>query len=114
MYVQTGKTFIATVIAVVLALGGLAVLSSDAHKDAPSTFATSEQSAAAPIEATPAAYDQATANASDTSTPSTFEEGYKSGYRDGHEDCKTPTASGVRSSYYSRSSYSSRRSYPRR
>ena len=114
MYVQTGKTFIATVIAVVLALGGLAVLSSDAHKDAPSTFAATEQSATAPVQATPAAYDQATANANDTSNPSSFEEGYKSGYRDGHQDCKTPAASGVRSSYYSRR-YSSRRAYyPRR
>src|SRR5216683_5795320 len=45
MYVQTGKTFIATVIAVVLALGGLAVLSSDAHRDAPSAFARTQQNA---------------------------------------------------------------------
>src|SRR5437588_7635155 len=116
MYVQTGKTFFATVIAVVLALGGLAVLSSDAHKDAQSTFAKTEQSASAPAQPESSAYEQtASTNANDTSQSSSYEEGYKSGYRDGHEDCKTsPSASGVSGSSYSRRTYYSRRYYPRR
>ncbi len=111
MYIQTGKTFIATVIAVVLALGGLAVLSSDAHKDAPSAFAKTEQSASAPVQTTPSAYEQdAAANATDTSNPSNYEEGYKAGYRDGHHDCTAnSTASSGQRSYYSRGAY-----YPRR
>jgi len=117
MYVQTGKTFFATVIAVVLALGGLAVLSSDAHKDAQSTFAQTEQSVSAPAQPESTAYEQTAAtNANDTSQSSSYEEGYKSGYRDGHEDCKTsPSASGVNGSSYSRRTYYSRRAYyPRR
>jgi hypothetical protein len=110
MYVQTGKTFIATVIAVVLALGGLAVLSSDAHKDASSAFAKTEQSATAPVQ-TPSAYEQdAAANSSGNSNPSGFEDGYQAGYRDGHQDCTAnPTATSGRRSYYSRRAY-----YPRR
>jgi hypothetical protein len=112
MYVQTGKTFIATLIAVVLALGGLAVLSSDAHKDAPSALARTEQSASAPAQTTPSAYEQQDSAANDTanSNPSGFEEGYKAGYRDGHQDCTAnPTASSGSRAYYSRRAY-----YPRR
>jgi hypothetical protein len=111
MYIQTGKTFIATVIAVVLALGGLAVLSSDAHKDALSAFARTEQSASAPAQTTPSAYEQdSAANSAANSKPSGFEEGYQAGYRDGHQDCTAnPTASSGSRAYYSRRAY-----YPRR
>jgi hypothetical protein len=87
VYVQTGKTFIATLIAVALALGGLAWLSSGGHKDVPSALAQTEQIAQTP--ATQAS--SATNSSSDTagSTAMNYEDGYRAGYRDGHEDCGT-------------------------
>ena len=39
MYIQSGKTFIATIIAVVLALGGLAWVSSGSRKAEPTALA---------------------------------------------------------------------------
>jgi hypothetical protein len=87
VYVQTGKTFIATLIAVALALGGLAWLSSGGHKDVPSALAQTEQIAQTP--ATQA--NSATNSSSDTagSTAMNYEDGYRAGYRDGHQDCGT-------------------------
>jgi hypothetical protein len=115
MYVQTGKTFIATVIAVILSLGGIAVLSSESHKDAPSLPSTEQSVQATPVAST----DQAAADSASTSTDSDsntsrYEEGYKAGYRDGHQDC-TAAATGASSgsSYYSRSTRATRTYYPR-
>ena len=100
MYVQTGKTFIATLIAVVLALGGLAWLSSDSHKSEPTALAQTSQSASAPQDS---AY-QSSANASGgTANPTTYEDGYRAGYRDGHQDCSTSqSTSSVRRTSYAR------------
>ena len=97
MYVQTGKTFIATLIAVVLALGGLAWLSSGSHKDSQAALAQTYQSASA---TQPVASNDSTANATEPSnaSSSSYEEGYKAGYRDGHEDCTTRRTSAGR--YY--------------
>jgi hypothetical protein len=107
MYVQTCKTFIATLIAVVIALGGLALLSSDGKKSEPSAIAqtaaltTESSQATAPQPAT--AYDSSTsANTAQTGGTS-YEEGYRAGYRDGHQDCAVnQTASAQTSSgrYY--------------
>src|SRR5262249_45386619 len=108
MYVQTGKTFIATLIAVVIALGGLAWLSSDGKKSNPSAaaqpaaFTTESAQSATPQPAS--AYDSSTSTANNAQTGgSSYEEGYRVGYRDGHQDCSTTasaqTSSG-RHSYY--------------
>ena len=103
MYVQTGKTFIATLVAVVIALGGLAWLSSDGKKSEPSAIA---QTAALTTESSQASspqpasvYDSSTsANTAQTGGTS-YEEGYRAGYRDGHQDCATnQTASAQTSS----------------
>ncbi len=101
MYVQTGKTFIATLIAVVLALGGLAWLSSDSHKSEPTALAQTSQSASAPQ---PDSAYQSSANASGgTANPTTYEDGYRAGYRDGHQDCSTSqSTSSVRRTSYAR------------
>ena len=101
MYVQTGKTFIATLIAVVLALGGLAWLSSDSHKSEPTALAQTSQSASAPQ---PDSAYQSSGNASGgTANPTTYEDGYRAGYRDGHQDCSTSqSTSSVRRTSYAR------------
>ena len=84
MYVQTGKTFIATLIAVALALGGLAWLSSGGHKDVPSALAQTQQ-----IAQTPATQASVASESADTtgSSATNYEDGYKAGYRDGNQDC---------------------------
>jgi hypothetical protein len=119
MYVQTGKTFTATVIAVILSLGGIAVLSSGSHQDASSLAATQQGVQTAPIAST----DRSAQPASDTQAASTenasgttgYEDGYKAGYRDGHQDC-TASATGATagSAYYSRGTRTTRAYYPRR
>jgi len=107
MYVQTGKTFITTLIAVVLALGGLALVSSGSRKSEPTTLAQTSQSAQTP-SAQPGSYDSS-ANTSGTAEQTKYEDGYRAGYRDGHQDCSsTQSASSVR-----RSSYAGRYSAPR-
>jgi hypothetical protein len=104
MYVQTGKTFIATLIAVVIALGGLAWLSSDGKKSEPSAAAQTaaqlnETAQAAPQPAS--AYDSsASATNNPTSGQSSYEEGYRAGYRDGHQDCSTTQNTSVNRAYY--------------
>ena len=102
MYVQTGKTVIATLIAVVLALGGLAWVSSDNRKSEPTTLAQTSQSAQAPAPQPEQAYESS-ANASGAANPTTYEDGYRAGYRDGHQDCSTTrNTSSVRRTSYAR------------
>src|SRR5262245_5798268 len=87
MYAQTGKTFIATLIAVALSMGGLAWLSSGNGREESKALAqcnlTTQQPP--PVQQSSSNYDQSAATA--TSTQSSYEEGYRAGYRDGHEDC---------------------------
>ena len=73
MYVQTGKTFIATLIAVVLALGGLAWLSSDGRKSEPTALAQTGQSAQAPAPQ-PASGSESSANTNATPSPTNYED----------------------------------------
>jgi len=88
MFVQTGKTFIATLIAVVVALGGVAWLSSDAHNVAPEAVVKADPTPAAPAAQPNTASDSTASTANQaSSTGSNFEEGYRAGYRDGHQDC---------------------------
>lgn len=109
MYVQTGKTFIATLIAVVLALGGLAWLSSG-HKDAPAALAQAYPSAQTSGAGQSSSASDLSANANDANnggglSQNSYEDGYRAGYRDGQQDCSTvrrtsgSTAS-VRRTYY--------------
>ena len=112
MYVQTGKTFITTLIAVVLALGGLTLLSSGSSRKAPTT--TLAQTSQAPASSQSGAYE-ATGNANAPASQTSYEDGYRAGYRDGHQDCSTTQASSsvgsvssVRRTSYARS-YSPRR-----
>jgi len=125
MYVQTGKTFIATVIAVILSLGGIAVLSSESHKDASPALAQTQQIAQTTPDSAVASSDTAssstnatasTDNAStDNESRSGYEEGYKAGYRDGHQDCAASASDAVASgTYYSRRTRVARAYYPRR
>lgn len=108
MYVQTGKTFITTLIAVVLALGGLALLSNGSRKNQTTTLAQTGQTSPAPT-AQPSSYE-ATDSTGATSGQTGYEEGYRAGYRDGHQDCLTEaqSTSSVRRTTYARS-YSPRR-----
>lgn len=108
MYVHTGKTFITTLIAVVLALGGLALLSSGSSKNQTTTLAQTGQTSPAPI-AQSSSYDS-TGTTSAPAGQTSYEEGYRAGYRDGHQDCLTQaqSTSGVRRASYARS-YSPRR-----
>lgn len=107
MYVQTGKTFIATLIAVVLALGGLAWLSSD-HKDTPAALAQTYPSEPAPAAQSASAGDLS-ANANDANNANgaspSYEDGYRAGYRDGQQDGSTvrrtsSSTTRVRRAYY--------------
>ena len=100
MYVQTGKTFIATLIAVVLALGGLAWLSSD-RKSEPTALAQTSQASQAPAAQSGSAYESSASPSSATAGQTTYEDGYRAGYRDGHQDCAvTQNTSSVRRAYY--------------
>ena len=105
MYVQTGKTFIATLIAVVLALGGLAWLSSG-HKDAPLALAQAYPNGQTSTAQQSSSASDLSANANDPNNASglgqsSYEDGYRAGYRDGQQDCSTVrrTASAGRSYY---------------
>ncbi len=105
MYVQTGKTFITVLIAIALASGGLAWLSSDGRASEPTAQAQAVQSeqAPAPVPQSDSVYDTS-ANANNaTASPTSYEEGYRAGYRDGHQDCSTvQTTASVRRAHYSR------------
>jgi hypothetical protein len=121
MYVQTGKTFIATAIAVVLSLGGIAVLSSESHKGAPGSLAQTEQLAQTTPDPAAAASNDTASNATnatapaDSESPRGYEEGYKAGYRDGHQDCTiSETGATASSAYYSGGTRATRAYYPRR
>lgn len=114
MYVQTGKTFITTLIAVVLALGGLALLSSGSRKNQTTTLAQTSLTSPTPT-AQSSSYDS-TSTASATTGKTSYEDGYRAGYRDGHQDClntQAQSTSSVRRTSYARSysprSYSTRR-----
>lgn len=104
MYVQTGKTFITTLIAVVLALGGLALLSTGTRKNETTTMAQTSQSAPAPSPQ--ASSYESSGNATATAGQTTYEDGYRAGYRDGHQDCSatatTQSSSSVRRASYAR------------
>jgi hypothetical protein len=98
VYVQTGKTFIATLIAVVLSLGGLAWLSSGGHTDAPAASAQTSAltSQIAQTSSTqPNGASESSATSSSTSSGQSYEDGYRAGYRDGHQDCGTPQNTSV-------------------
>jgi hypothetical protein len=122
MYVQTGKTFIATAIAVVLSLGGIAVLSSESHKDAPGSLAqtgqlaqTTPDPAVAQNDTSSNASTAAASAESGNDAQSGYENGYKAGYRDGHQDCTTSeTGATASSAYYSGRTQATRAYYPRR
>ena len=104
MYVQTGKTFITTLIAVVLALGGLALLSSGNRKNETATLAQTSPSAPAPApQSSSSSSYESSDGTSSTSGQTSYEDGYRAGYRDGHQDCSTvQTTSSVRRSSYVR------------
>ena len=91
MYVQTGKTFITTLIAVVLALGGLTLLSSGSRKSPTTTLA--QTSASAPASSPQSSSYEASGNTNAPAGQTSYEEGYRAGYRDGHQDCSTTQAS---------------------
>jgi hypothetical protein len=105
MYVQTGKTFIATLIAVVLALGGIAWFSSGGHKGEPAALAQSNSATQAPPQQADSA-SEASGNAAATPTGQSYEDGYRTGYRDGHQDCATTQTEYVPSRGYSAPRYS--------
>lgn len=108
MYVQTGKTFITTLIAVVLALGGLALLSSGTRKNETTTLAQTTPTVSTPTPQS-SSYESS-GNATATAGQTSYEEGYRAGYRDGHQDCASvQTTSSVRRT----SSYAPRRYAPR-
>lgn len=113
MYVQTGKTFIATLIAVVLALSGLAWLSSDSRKGESAALAQTSPSAQQPSTQTGNAYESTGNSTNPSSGQTSYEDGYRAGYRDGHQDCQTTATtrrtSSVRRAYYAPRYYSSRR-----
>ena len=100
MYVQTGKTFIATLIAVVVALGGLAWLSSD-RKSEPAAMAQTNALAQTPAPQPSSTYESSANSASAPAGQTSYEDGYRAGYRDGHQDCATTqSTSSVRRAYY--------------
>lgn len=101
MYVQTGKTFITVLIAIALASGGFAWLSSDGRTSEPTALAQTNQSAQAPSPQ-PESYESS-GNTSATSGQTTYEDGYRAGYRDGQQDCSTTqSTSSVRRTNFSR------------
>ena len=110
MYVQTGKTFITTLIAVVLALGGLAFVSSGSRKTDQAALAQSSQVAQTPAPQS-SSYDSSANTTSGTTEQTRYEDGYRAGYRDGHQDCastQTASASSVRRTRYYSSRYTPR------
>lgn len=106
-------------IAVILSLGGIAVLSSESHKDAPAALMQSEQIAQTTPDSAVASNDSdsSAANSTDSAdsgSHTNYEEGYTAGYRDGHQDCSTAGTGVVGSSYYSGRTRVARAYYPRR
>lgn len=103
MYVQTGKTFITVLIAIALASGGLAWLSSDGSASEPTALAQTTQSEQAPAPQSDSAYDSSANASGATASPTSYEDGYRAGYRDGHQDCSsTQNTSTVRRTNYAR------------
>lgn len=134
MNTQLGKNFIVTLMAVVLALGGLTWLSERAQtKDAPQVAAMTEDTQLAPMS--PSAQQQgvtspiaqgseAPKDASQAKTVdsagTSYEEGYRSGYLDAEQHCaqsqgttRASSASARRTTRYY-STRSTRRYYSRR
>lgn len=111
MFIQTGKTFIATLVAVIVALGGVAWLSTESHKDAPTALAQTGQTSAAPAPQSGSSYES-TSNPTDqpaASGQSSYEDGYRAGYRDGHQDCSVSQRTGTQRTGVRRSYYRARR-----
>jgi hypothetical protein len=104
MYVQTGKTFIATLIALVLSLGGMAWLSNAGHKGEPAALAQTSQATQTPAQQADAA-SEPSANTGAAATSQSYEDGYRTGYRDGHQDCATTQSASVTSRGYNRPRY---------
>ena len=101
MYVQTGKTFVATLIAVAIVLGGLAWSSSNGRKSESAAQAQTSQIAQTPVAQSGSAYESSANTSSATGGQTTYEDGYRAGYRDGHQDCATTqNTSSVRRAYY--------------
>ncbi|HSB11738.1 MAG TPA: hypothetical protein VLM38_19775 [Blastocatellia bacterium] len=100
MFVQTGKTFIVTLLAIVVALGGVAWLSSEGRKDAPTALAQTSQATQPSPQQPGSAYETSSTDQATGSGRSGYEEGYRAGYRDGHQDCSITSRSSVRRTYY--------------
>jgi hypothetical protein len=139
MNTQLGKNFTVTLLAVVLALGGLTWLSQRGQtQDAPQVVAMTEDAQPAPVstssaqqgvtrsspDPSQATRDSGQTNATDA-TSSTYDEGYRSGYQDGRRECEqlraargaSSTSTGHAARYYSTRStrrYYASRSYARR
>jgi hypothetical protein len=135
MNTQLGKNFIVTLLAVVIALGGVTWLSQRQQaKDAPQVAAMTED--VQPVPASTSVQQQGVANPTPQGSDATkdaghtkaadsvgsgYEEGYRTGYQDGTRACEqaqgTTRASSVRARpyYYTRSSrrYYASRSYRR-
>ena len=98
-------------IAVVLALGGLTMLSSN-HRNEPVTLAeTSPTPAAATSAPSTATQPDSSSYTSSTNPTGTnqnaagYDDGYRAGYRDGHSDCSTRASVTRSGSYVRRTSY---------
>jgi len=103
MYVQTGKTFITVLIAIALASGGVAWLSSDSRRSEPTALAQTSQDVQAPAPQPAPAYESSANGSGATPTSTTYEDGYRAGYRDGHQDCSVARgSSSVRRTVYAR------------
>lgn len=106
MYVQSGKIFTATLIGVTLALGGIALLSRNGHKNSSAVLAQTDPGAQTPLSQSGAANETQPGTGE---TQSGYEDGYRAGYRDGRQDWASPqNASSVR-----RTSSVKRTYYPR-
>lgn len=106
MYVQTGKTFISTLIAVALVLGGLTWISSGGRAEAPSALAQTSPSAQTIAQQSEPSSHSDTNRAA---TSQSYEDGYRAGYRDGHQDCATSQNTSVASRVRSAPRYTARR-----
>jgi hypothetical protein len=110
MSTQLGKNFIVTLLAVVLALGGITWLAERGQtKDAPQVAAMTETSQPGTAALVPAAQwrsDNAATPVPNSSQASTdaaqsnssaqgYDDGYRIGYKDGQRDCEQSHAAGV-------------------
>jgi len=106
MYVQTGKTFIATLIALVLSLGGIAWLSNGGHKVESTARAEASQPELAVTQQSDAASEAPASSSSETVTGQSYKDGYRLGYRDGHQDCASIQTTGATPRGYNSRRYS--------